>query len=75
MPGIKVDTIQTIEKIDGLTFQKFAIKVVYPNQKVFYSLMYSRLFLNRELAVNIMYVDEAKGQKMIESWKSSKFGK
>lgn len=73
MPGIKIDTISTVEKIDNLEFQKFKMKIVYPNKMVFNVIMYSRLFGKREFSVNIMYVDDRKGQLMLEAWKNSKF--
>lgn len=38
-------------------------------------LMYSRLFDKKEFTVNIMYVDNKKGQLMLEAWKKSKFTK
>lgn len=75
MPGIKIDTIRTVEKIDNLEFQNFKMKVIYPNQMVLNVSMYSRLFKNKEFSVNIMYVDDKKGQKMLQAWKASTFGK
>ena len=75
MPGIKIDTISTVEKIDNLEFQKFKMKIVYPNKMVFNVIMYSRLFGKREFSVNIMYVDDRKGQLMLEAWKNSKFSR
>ena len=75
MPGIKIDTTRTVEKIDNLEFQNFKMKVVYPNQMVLNVSMYSRLFKNKEFSVNIMYVDDKKGQQMLQAWKASTFGK
>ena len=75
MPGIKVDTISAVEKIDNLEFQTFKMKIVYPNNMVFNVIMYSRLFGKREFSVNIMYVDDRKGQLMLEAWKNSKFSR
>lgn len=75
MPDIKVETTRSVENIDGLEFQKFQIKALYPNNITLHILMYSRLFDKKELTINIMYVDPKKGEKMIENWKNSKFGK
>ena len=62
-----------IEKIDNLEFQVFKMKIEYPNKMVLNLLMYSRLFGKKEFTVNIMYVDNKKGQLMTEAWKNSKF--
>jgi len=75
MPGTKVDTTYTTEKIDHLVFQIFNIAVTYPNKMVLNVLMFSRLFDKREFTVNIMYVDKLKGVKMLDSWRKSKFSK
>ncbi|MCZ8021145.1 MAG: hypothetical protein O9294_05220 [Cytophagales bacterium] len=73
MPGVKIDTTRTVAKIDNLEFQTLTMKVEYPNKMVLTLLMFSRLFDKRELTVNIMYVDKMKGQKMLDSWRESKF--
>lgn len=75
IPGIKIDTISTVEKNDNLEFRKFKMKIVYPNKMVFNVIMYSRLFGKREFSVNIMYVDNRKGQLMLEAWENSKFSR
>lgn len=75
MPGVKIDTVTTVEKIDNLEFQTLTMKVEYPNKMVLNLLIFSRLFDKREFTVNIMYVDKLKGQKMIDSWRQSRFNK
>ena len=75
MPHAKIDTITTVEKIDNLEFQVFKMKIEYPNKMILNLLMYSRLFGKKEFTVNIMYVDNKKGQLMTEAWKNSKFSK
>jgi hypothetical protein len=75
MPDTKIDTLRTIEKIDGLEFKKFEIKLQYPDERVLHAVMYSRLFDKKEFSVNIMYMDKEKGRKMLESWTQSKFNK
>lgn len=74
IPGVKIDSTRSVEKIDNLEFQKLTMKVTYPNDMMMNLYMYSRLFDKREFAVNIMYVDESKGQKMLEAWNASRFG-
>ncbi|MBX2914089.1 MAG: hypothetical protein KF856_02335 [Cyclobacteriaceae bacterium] len=73
MPGVKIDTTRTVEQIDNLEFQTLTMKVEYPNKMVLTLLMFSRLFDKREFTVNIMFVDKLKGQKMLDSWRQSKF--
>ena len=75
MPDAKIDSTKTVETIDNLEFQTFKIQVVYPNKMVMRLLMYSRLFDRKEFSVNITYVDEAKGEQMLDSWTKSKFTK
>lgn len=75
IPNIKIDTTKTVEKIDNLEFQIFKMKIEYPNKMVLNVLMYNRLFDKKELTVNIMYVDNKKGQLMLEAWEKSKFTK
>ena len=75
MPGTTIDTISSTEIIDSLMFLKNKMKIVYPNNMTLNVLTYNRLFGNKDLSVNIMYVNEDKGKQMIDSWKNSKFGK
>lgn len=75
MPDVKIDTTRTVEKIDNLEFQTLTMKVEYPNKMVLNLLMFSRLFDKRELTINIMYVDNLKGQEMLDSWRESTFTK
>jgi hypothetical protein len=73
LPGIKIDTTRMVEKIDNLEFQTLKMKVEYPNKMILNVFMFSRLFDKREFTVNIMYADNLKGQKMLDSWRESKF--
>ena len=75
IPGAKIDKKITVENIDNLEFQTLKIKIEYPNKMVMNMLMFCRLFDKKEFTVNIMYVDEAKGKQMLDSWKKSKFTK
>lgn len=73
MPNAVIDSVSTVEKISGLEFQTFKMKIDFPNGMTMRSLMYSRLFDAKEFSVNIMYVDEKQGEKMIKAWTNSKF--
>ena len=73
MPNTKIDSISSTEKISNLDFQTFKMKIYFPNGMTMHSLMYSRLFDDREFSVNIMYVDERQGKRMIEAWTKSTF--
>ncbi|MBX2969032.1 MAG: hypothetical protein KF803_06655 [Cyclobacteriaceae bacterium] len=73
MPNAKIDSISSIEKISNLDFQTFKMKIYFPNGMTMHSIMYSRLFEDREFSVNIMYVDERQGKRMIEAWTKSTF--
>ncbi len=73
MPGIKIDTVTFKERIAGIEFHKFKMKVYYPNAEVLNIILYNRLFDNQELAVNIMYTDDEKGAAILNSWRNSHF--
>lgn len=73
MPNAIIDSTRTVEKISGLDFQAFKMKIDFPNGMTMHSFMYSRLFDKKEFSVNIMYVDNKQGEKMINAWRNSKF--
>ena len=75
MPDAQVDTLTSTEVIDNLEFQKFEVKIQYPNGLVMHIFMFSRLFDDREFTVNLMYIDEEQGEKMMEAWQKSTFKK
>lgn len=75
MPDAKIDTIFGFEQIDNLEFHVFKLEIIYPNKMKLKGVMYSRLFGNEELAVNITYIDSTLGNAMLNAWKNSKFGK
>ena len=74
-PDAKLDTAYVVEKIDGFNFQVFKIKIHFANNVIFNAWMFSRVFGKREFSANIMYVDEAKGEVMLDAWRKSKFSK
>lgn len=75
MPGTKVEKQRGTELIDNLEFQFCKMKIIYPNNMIFYMEMYSRLFDKREFSVNIMYMEKEKGEAMKQSLLNSKFKK
>ncbi len=75
IPNGTIDTASSEELIAGLLFQKFRISIGLPNNMVIRLFMYSRPFADKEFTVNIMYVDEEKGIRMMSAWKNSTFGK
>jgi len=75
MPKFVIDTLTNTEHIDNLVFQVFKVKMSYHNKIVMSAFMYSRLFEKRLFNLNIIYRDEELGQKMLDAWKNSTFGK
>lgn len=73
MPNAVIDSSSSVEKISDLEFQAFKMKIDFPNGMTMHSLMYSGLFDKKEFSVNILYVDEKLGEKMINAWTNSKF--
>ena len=69
----KIDTISSTEIIDKLEFQKFSLKAEFQNGITINMIIYSRLFDKKEFSVNIIFIDEKKGQLMLESWRNSTF--
>ena len=75
MPNNVVDTLTTIEQIDNLDFYVLKIKITTPNNKIFNMLSYNRLFEKKLFVLDICYINEEIGQKMLNAWKNSTFGK
>ena len=73
MPDIKIDSTYSKETISGLEFQKFQMKIQYPNKLILNMILYSRPFDKKEFSVNLMYADKNKGDLMLKSWTTSKF--
>ena len=73
MPNAVIDSSSNLETISSLDFHTFKMKIDLPNGITMHSFMYSRLFDKKEFSVNIMYVDDKQGQKMVSAWTNSKF--
>ena len=71
-----LDTASSIEKIDGLTFQKFYTKTAYPNQNLtLENYWYYRKQGNLELSINILFDNKKNGDAYLELLTGSKFKK
>jgi len=73
IPRAKIDSATSVERIGGLDFHSFKLVLDLPNGMKIRSMMYSRLFEEKDFAVNITYVDDEAGEKMREAWLSSTF--
>ena len=75
MPSYAVDTLTSIEQIDNLDFYVLKVHITDPDNKTLDMLTYSRLFDKQLFTLNISYIDEEIGQKMLDAWKNSTFEK
>lgn len=75
MAGAKIERFNATEKIDGLEFHTFTVKVQLPNNMVMTMMMFNRLYDKKDLSVNIIYIDQTKGMEMLNSLRQSKFKK
>lgn len=73
MSGAIIDSTSGQKIISGLEFQTFIVKINIQNSITIHSISYSRLFGKKDFSVNIMYVDEKQGEKMLKAWNNSKF--
>lgn len=73
MAGAKLDSASSIQNISGLDFYRFDINIEFPNGKVFKSTLLSRLFGKKEFSMNLAYLDEKAGQKMLDAMLNSSF--
>ncbi|MEM8892362.1 MAG: hypothetical protein AAGD28_30565 [Bacteroidota bacterium] len=74
-PDMKVDSTFSTLEVDGQEFNSFHIQVKLKEDLSLHMYLFSQLFGNRELSLNITYLDENEGQKLLKAWKSSRFGK
>ena len=75
LPNTTIERSTSVEKIDNLEFQTFKVKINLPNEKAMHSISYTRLFGKKEFSVNIIYLDNQQGEKMLKAWRNSKFNK
>ena len=74
-PDMTVDSTFSTLEVDGQEFNSFHIQVKLKEDLSLHMYLFSQLFGNRELSLNITYLDENEGQKLLKAWKSSRFGK
>lgn len=76
-PNLEVaDTASSTETIDGLTFEKFYIKTIYPQRNLtMNTYWFYRKHDNYDFSINISYTDETVGKKFLDIVKNSKFDK
>lgn len=70
-----VNTLTSIQQIDNLDFYVLKMNITYQNKILLRILLYNRLFDKQMFILNIIYQDEKIGQKMLDAWKNSTFGK
>lgn len=73
IPNAKIDSASLITKINNLTFNTFILRIEMSENVVFNVYSFSRLFSDKELCVNIMYLNNKKGDEMLNAWKNSTF--
>ena len=73
MPGAKLDSVTSKQQISGLEFRRFDITIDFPNGVRMKTIGFSRLFGEREFTVNITYIDEKIGKKMLDAFLGSRF--
>jgi hypothetical protein len=72
---IKIDTLSSVETIDGLEFHKFQIITTYQSKLVMNTFRYRRLHKGFDYGINISYTDENVGKELQLILASSKFDK
>lgn len=73
LPNAKLDSISKTQIISNLEFHRFDISVDFPNGIKMKNIGFSRLFGKKEFTMNITYVDEKIGAKMLDAFLKSKF--
>jgi len=75
--GVKSDSsATTIEKIDGLEFQKYSFTIYSPKGEVILKqIMFSRLINGFDFCVNINYTNDKDRDELLKVFRNSKFKK
>lgn len=71
--GTKLDSLTTVQDVSGLQFNRFDVALDFPNGMKLKAISFSRLFDKKELTLNITYIDEKLGEKVMEAFLNSKF--
>ncbi|KAA3634666.1 MAG: hypothetical protein DWQ02_11050 [Bacteroidetes bacterium] len=72
IPNTTLDSISSIQKIDGEDFYAFEIKVNYENGEQLTTKSFRKLIGNKMFSVNILFRDPSIGDKLIQSILDSK---
>lgn len=75
MPTATLDSISSIQKIDGEDFHTFEIKVNYDNGEKLTTQSFRKLIGNKIFTINILYRHPSVGDKLIQSIVNSKLKK
>lgn len=74
--GVHANASETsIEKISGIDFYVYSIKVFLPNDITLTQYMYSSLINGLDFGVNINYTNEKYGEEMLKAFRESTFTK
>jgi hypothetical protein len=73
IPGSVIDSATTITAVGKVSFDAFILRATLPNGVVFSIYSFSRLFGKRDFTVNIMFINNDKGNVMLDAWKKSVF--
>ena len=73
IPNAKLDSISSIQKVSRFDFHRFDITIDFENGMKMKTIGFSRLFEKKEFTMNITYVDEKIGKKMLDAFLNSQF--
>lgn len=73
IPNAQLDSSAYMDTIGGLPFFVFSFSIAYPSGQHLQTLLYSRLFGDKELGISLSYLDTAAGRAMYEALHTSHF--
>jgi len=74
LPHATIDSAIVKTLISNLNFNVFILRAHLSNGLYYSIYSFSRLFGQKEFSVNIMFIDNIKGDIMLDAWKRSTFG-
>lgn len=72
-PNEDIDTSSTTEVVDGINFYVSKMKLKTSSGASLNVFVYSSLFGDKDLTINIVYSDESKGKLLLDAFRNSKF--
>lgn len=69
----KIDTVTSSEKIDGVTFDRYSIKIEIPPKTNMKILSYSTYKEGKDIAVSVAYSNDEIGEEILKALRSAKF--